>query len=129
MPMPENVRRVAETAKLLVDAGLIVLVCLISPFEADRLMARELFEDARQLLQRIIDGHRLTARGVYGFFPANSVGDDIEVYTDESRSQVLTTIHTLRQQMEKAEDGVGISRERHSLGRRSATEAPRQPRR
>jgi 5-methyltetrahydrofolate--homocysteine methyltransferase len=71
--------------------------------------ARELFEDARQLLQRIIDERRLTARGVYGFFPANRVGDDIEVYTDETRSRVLTTIHTLRQQMEKSEDGVNYA--------------------
>ena len=44
----------------------------------------------------------LTARAIYGFHPANSVGDDIEVYADESRSQVLTTFHTLRQQMDKS---------------------------
>ena len=40
-------------------------------------------------------------RGVYGFFPANRVGDDVELYTDESRSKVLTTFHFLRQQIEK----------------------------
>jgi len=43
----------------------------------------------------------LAARAVYGFFPANAVGDDIQLYTDESRTKVLTTFHTLRQQMDK----------------------------
>ncbi len=43
----------------------------------------------------------LTARAVYGFFPANSVGDDVELYTDESRTRVLATFHFLRQQMDK----------------------------
>jgi 5-methyltetrahydrofolate--homocysteine methyltransferase len=55
------------------------------------------------LLGKIIRGKLLTARGVYGFFPANSVGDDIELYRDESRSKVLTTFHTLRQQTPKPE--------------------------
>src|SRR3546814_12025749 len=44
----------------------------------------------------------LTASGVIGFWPANSTGDDIELYTDESRSEVLAVVHTLRQQGEKA---------------------------
>ncbi len=63
--------------------------------------ARELFADGQKLLQGIVGHGSLTARGVYGFYPANSVGDDIEVYADESRTKVLTTFHTLRQQMEK----------------------------
>ncbi|HEY1476709.1 MAG TPA: methionine synthase, partial [Chthoniobacterales bacterium] len=63
--------------------------------------ARQLFEDAQKLLQDIVNGKLIIAKGVYGFWPANSVGDDIEVYTDESRSVVLATFHTLRQQMEK----------------------------
>jgi 5-methyltetrahydrofolate--homocysteine methyltransferase len=63
--------------------------------------ARTLFEDAQKLLQDIVNGRLLTAKGVYGFWPANSVGDDIEVYTDESRSKVLTTFYMLRQQMDK----------------------------
>ncbi len=63
--------------------------------------AKELFDDAQKLLQRIVTEKLLTARGAYGFYPANSVGDDIELYTDESRTKVLTTFHTLRQQMEK----------------------------
>lgn len=65
--------------------------------------AKELFEDAQRLLQEIIDKKLLTAKAVYGFFPANSVGDDIEIYKEASRSEVLTTFHTLRQQMEKPE--------------------------
>jgi 5-methyltetrahydrofolate--homocysteine methyltransferase len=63
--------------------------------------AAELFRDAQKLLKEIVSRKHLTARGVYGFFPANSVGDDIEVYADESRRKPLTTFHTLRQQSEK----------------------------
>jgi 5-methyltetrahydrofolate--homocysteine methyltransferase len=63
--------------------------------------ARELFDDAQALLGRIVEQGRLAARGAYGFFPANAVGDDVEVYTDESRSGLLTTFHFLRQQADK----------------------------
>jgi 5-methyltetrahydrofolate--homocysteine methyltransferase len=63
--------------------------------------AAELFRDAQKLLKEIVSKKLLTAKGVYGFFPANSVGDDIEVYVDESRKHVLATFHTLRQQSEK----------------------------
>ena len=63
--------------------------------------AKKLFEEAQELLDEIIRGNLLTVRGVYGFFPANSVGDDVELYTDDSRTSVLTTFHFLRQQMEK----------------------------
>ncbi len=63
--------------------------------------ARELYDDARKLLQRIVDERLLTLAGVYGFFPANTVGDDIELYADEARSRVLTTFHMLRQQVQK----------------------------
>ena len=65
--------------------------------------AKELFDDAQVLLKEILEKRLLTARAVYGLFPANSEGDDIEVYTDESRSEVLATFHTLRQQLEKPE--------------------------
>ncbi len=65
--------------------------------------ARELFDDAQALLRRIVDEKRLTARAVYGFFPANAVGDDIEIYTDEARTGLRTTFHTLRQQADKGE--------------------------
>jgi 5-methyltetrahydrofolate--homocysteine methyltransferase len=63
--------------------------------------ARELLDDARRLLEELVNGKALTAQGVYGFFPANSVGDDIELYCDESRAGILTVVHTLRQQMPK----------------------------
>ena len=65
--------------------------------------AKELFMDAQALLREIVKDRLLTARGVYGFFPANSVGEDIELYTDASRSAVRMMLHTLRQQMPKAE--------------------------
>jgi 5-methyltetrahydrofolate--homocysteine methyltransferase len=65
--------------------------------------AKELYDDALALLNRIVDQRLFTANGVYGFFPANSVGDDIEIYTDDRRTTVLTIIHTLRQQSEKPE--------------------------
>jgi 5-methyltetrahydrofolate--homocysteine methyltransferase len=63
--------------------------------------AKKLFEDAQQLLGDIVRRKALVARAVYGFFPANAIGDDVELYTDESRSQVLTTLHFLRQQADK----------------------------
>ncbi|HEX3998769.1 MAG TPA: methionine synthase [Pirellulales bacterium] len=63
--------------------------------------AKRLFDDAERLLQRILRERRLTARGVYGFWPANSEGDDIVLFTDESRSAELTRFHTLRQQWER----------------------------
>jgi 5-methyltetrahydrofolate--homocysteine methyltransferase len=66
--------------------------------------AKSLFEDAQKLLAEIVSKKLLRARGVYGFFPANAVGDDVELYTDDSRTQVLTTFHFLRQQMEKPAD-------------------------
>ena len=65
--------------------------------------AKELFDDAQGLLKEILDNRLLTAKAVYGLFPANSVDDDIEVYRDESRSEVLATFHALRQQHEKPE--------------------------
>jgi 5-methyltetrahydrofolate--homocysteine methyltransferase len=60
--------------------------------------AAKLFNDAQATLARIVQEKLLTARGVIGLFPANSVDDDIEVYADETRSRVLTVLHTLRQQ-------------------------------
>jgi len=63
--------------------------------------ARKLFDDAQGLLERIVQEKLFTAKAVFGIYPANSVGDDLEVYTDESRDTVLTTFHTLRQQTKK----------------------------
>jgi 5-methyltetrahydrofolate--homocysteine methyltransferase len=68
--------------------------------------ARRLWDDAQTMLDTVIEERWLRANGVIGLFAANSVpGDDIEVYTDESRSQVLTTLHNLRQQGEHR-DGI-----------------------
>jgi 5-methyltetrahydrofolate--homocysteine methyltransferase len=64
--------------------------------------ARSLFADAERMLREIIANRALTARAAVGFFPANAVGDDIELYTDDTRTTVLATIHTLRQQMSKS---------------------------
>jgi 5-methyltetrahydrofolate--homocysteine methyltransferase len=63
--------------------------------------ATNLFRDAQELLDRIVRGRLLRARGVFGVFPANAVGDDIELYADEERTEPLAVIHTLRQQMIK----------------------------
>jgi 5-methyltetrahydrofolate--homocysteine methyltransferase len=63
--------------------------------------ARKLFADAQELLQKIVSQKLIEPSGVYGLFPANRVGDDVELYTDESRTQVLTRFHFLRQQIEK----------------------------
>jgi len=63
--------------------------------------ATKLFEDAKVMLRKLIDEKLLKANGVIGFWPANNVDDDIELYTDESRKTILTRIHTLRQQSEK----------------------------
>ncbi len=68
--------------------------------------ATRVFADGQAMLKKIIDGRWLQANGVMALYPANSVGDDIEFYTDETRSQVLTTWYGLRQQTEKlAVDG------------------------
>jgi 5-methyltetrahydrofolate--homocysteine methyltransferase len=74
------------------------------PAILDNPEAKKLYQDARTLLDEIVKKNLLTARGVYGFFPANSIGDDVQLYADESRTQVLTTFHFLRQQMEKPAD-------------------------
>jgi len=64
-------------------------------------VARELFEKANALLEKVVREGSLKARGVYGFFPANSIGDDVVVYKDESRTEELTRFHFLRQQWER----------------------------
>jgi len=64
--------------------------------------ARELYADAQEMLKKLVSEKRLSASGVVGIFPANATDtDDIELYTDDSRTEVLTTLHHLRQQMEK----------------------------
>jgi 5-methyltetrahydrofolate--homocysteine methyltransferase len=65
--------------------------------------AKEVFDDAQTMLKRLVADGRLKARASYGFFPAAAVGDDIELYADESRSGLLGTLHTLRQQAQKSD--------------------------
>ena len=66
--------------------------------------ARELFDDAQTLLDKIRAEKLLAARGVYAFWPAKAVGDDVEVFTDDARTEPLATFHFLRQQMKKPAD-------------------------
>src|SRR5207253_503038 len=63
--------------------------------------ARELFDDAQRLLTKIVEEKLIQACGIIGFWPANAVGDDVDVFTDDARSTRLTTLHFLRQQMRK----------------------------
>ena len=70
--------------------------------EANGKEAKQLFDDANSLLEEIIKNKLLCARAVYSIFPANSVGDDIEVYNDEKRKKVVAHFLTLRQQVKKS---------------------------
>ena len=63
--------------------------------------AKELYEDARRLLDRIVQQRLLQAKGVYGFFPASGAGDDIQLYADAGHTTPSVRLHTLRQQTEK----------------------------
>ncbi len=66
--------------------------------------AKKLFADAQTLLAQIIAEKRFTAKAIIGFWPCNAIGDDIEIYADESRSTVVTRFHQLRQQLDKPAD-------------------------
>ncbi|MGE0182558.1 MAG: methionine synthase [Parvularculaceae bacterium] len=66
--------------------------------------ARSLFADARKMLDDVIAGNRLTAHGVVGFWPANRVGDDVELYADETRDKAIARLHGLRQQIAKRDN-------------------------
>ncbi|MEP6602775.1 MAG: methionine synthase, partial [Spartobacteria bacterium] len=63
--------------------------------------AQELFDDAQKILEQIVKDELLSARGVYAFWPAQSAGDDVDLFTNETRREQLTTFHFLRQQMPK----------------------------
>jgi 5-methyltetrahydrofolate--homocysteine methyltransferase len=65
--------------------------------------AREVWDEAQATLRQLVDGGKLKARAAYGFVPAATVGDDVEIYADESRSGLLGTLHTLRQQAVRAD--------------------------
>ena len=103
----------AELAKVIDWGPFFQTWDLAGPFPAilkDEVVGTEavrVYADAQRMLKRLIEGRWLTASGVMGLWPANSVGDDIEIYTDESRSEVAMTWYGLRQQAEKtAIDGV-----------------------
>lgn len=70
--------------------------------------AKKVFADAQKMLKQIIDEKWLTAKGVYGIWPANTVGEDIEVYDPESR-KLIKVLHTLRQQNKKASNIANLS--------------------
>jgi 5-methyltetrahydrofolate--homocysteine methyltransferase len=65
--------------------------------------ARKLYDDALKMLNWIVDNRILKANGILGFFPANAVGDDIEVYSDEDRSEILASFINLRSQVKKSD--------------------------
>ena len=119
-PVPKFIGRrvfknfdLAELAKFIDWGPFFQTWDLAGPFPAilkDEVVGTEavrVYADAKRMLTRLIEGRWLTASGIIGLYPANSVGDDIEIYTDESRSEVAMTWHGLRQQAEKtAVDGV-----------------------
>ena len=69
--------------------------------EGQGAQARQIFTEANALLDKIIEKNLITARGVYGLFPASAVGDDVELYTDGAREKALARFHFLRQQSNK----------------------------
>jgi len=72
--------------------------------------AKKLFDDAQTMLKKAIEGKWLIANGVVGFYPANTINDDdIEIYTDDTRKKVLTTLHSLRQQTKKPEGQANVA--------------------
>jgi len=63
--------------------------------------ARQLWDDAQAMLKRVVEERWFNPKAVIGFWPANAVGDDIRLYTGESRQEKLATFHGLRQQLSK----------------------------
>ncbi|MEX2641958.1 MAG: methionine synthase [Acetobacterales bacterium] len=74
-------------------------------------VARGVYKDAEAMLQRVVGEKWFTPRATIGFWPANAIGDDVELYTDDDRKKVLKTLHFLRQQMKRGEG----SRANHCL--------------
>ena len=81
----------------------------IFDYEMTGKQAKELFEDAQIMLNKILKNKSLTAKAIFGLFPANSVGDDIEIYENENRDKVKATFLTLRQQLQKREGEPNLS--------------------
>ncbi|NQT26040.1 methionine synthase [candidate division KSB1 bacterium] len=71
--------------------------------------ARKLFKDGKAMLEKIISENLLTANAVIGIYPANRLGDDIEIYSDDKRKKTLSVIHNLRQQIKKQDDKPNLS--------------------
>jgi len=71
--------------------------------------ARTLYDDARAMLKRVVEERWFTPRAVIGFWPANSVGDDIALYSGESRNERIATLHTLRQQLPKRDGKANLA--------------------
>ncbi len=71
--------------------------------------ARRLYDDARAMLKRIVEERWFTPKAVIGFWPANSVGDDIALYNGESRNERIATLHTLRQQLPKRDGKANLA--------------------
>jgi 5-methyltetrahydrofolate--homocysteine methyltransferase len=71
--------------------------------------ARTLYEDARAMLKRLVEERWFTPKAVIGFWPANSVGDDIALYSGESRNERIATLHTLRQQLPKRDGKANLA--------------------
>ena len=72
-------------------------------------VARQLFADAQGMLKRIVAERWFNPKAVLGFWPANAVGDDIALYTGESRSEKMATLHTLRQQLQKHDGKANVA--------------------
>ena len=77
-------------------------------YELTGKQAKELFDDGQKMLNKILKEKSLTAKAIFGLFPANSVGDDIEVYSSD-KSKILTKFLTLRQQLKKKEGEPNIA--------------------
>ena len=71
--------------------------------------ARTLYDDARAMLKRIVEERWFTPKAVIGFWPANAVGDDIALYSGESRNERIATLHTLRQQLQKRDGKANLA--------------------
>jgi len=67
--------------------------------------ARKLFDDAQRILEDLVSNERLHCRAIWGIFPAHSTGEDVELFSDEAKTDLLTTFHFMRQQKEKVKEG------------------------
>ncbi len=97
----ETLRKFIDWSPLFHTWGLKGVYPRILEHEKYGAQASQIFTDANLLLDKIVENNLIRARGVYGLFPANAVGDDVELYTDGSREKTLYRFHFLRQQAHK----------------------------